>query len=79
MTKQNKWEELKLNVKLNDINKFYNVRGNIEISKEELYDLIENTLKSQANEIISYIGSKEGWEETEDIYREHYKLNKKYI
>lgn len=59
---------------------------NTYIDKEPLYKdyniwlkenliLLEEEIKE---EVISYIGCKQGWEETEDIYRKHFKLKTKY-
>lgn len=45
---------------------------------EEVKQFISDTIKKTKEEIISYIGHNEGWEETEDIYREHFGLKTKY-
>lgn len=34
--------------------------------------------KKTKEEVISYIGYNQGWEETEDIYRKHFGLKEKY-
>jgi len=41
-------------------------------------DFISQALQNQAEEIISYIGHNEGWEESEDLYREQFGLKTKY-
>ena len=39
---------------------------------------IQDLLDKQKEEVISYIGLKQGWEESEDIYRKHFGLKTKY-
>jgi len=53
-----------------------------EIKESELVKrlnkLFESELNKQKEEVISYIGLKQGWEESEDIYRKHFGLKTKY-
>lgn len=38
----------------------------------------EEGVRAGREEAVSYIGHKEGWEESEDVYREHFGLPTKY-
>lgn len=55
----------------------------ILLESEDVIDFIEaeiaNARREWQEEIITYIGSHEWWEETEDNYRERFWFPKKYI
>ena len=46
--------------------------------KQFLTSQITEAYKSGLEEAISYIGEKEGWEESEDFYRRHFGFKEKY-
>lgn len=48
-------------------------------SLEPAREFIQSELDKKAEEVIGYIAEKEGWEETEDIYRKHFGFKQKYI
>jgi len=60
------------------------IRGNVAKDNlssqfnDKLKQFISDLRKQTLDEVISYIGKDQGWEESEDTYREHFGLETKY-
>lgn len=56
------------------------ISGSIGFDRKgkSLQTAIRDFVKLKQEEVISYIGSTQGWEESEDIYRKYFGFKKKY-